>query len=280
MKHGKKDRLIPLEKSKRTIYLDRRGRNRRIMSTPAVIFLVLGVLCFLYCVGIGLTVSFGSRFFLVWGAMGVLLTGVSAALNSRRFMEWLPSWLKLGAVIAALACFVMFVAVELLILGSFGAKAPPGADYCIILGAQIYADGPSEVLKRRLDTAVIYLKENPETIAVVSGGQGDNEPVSEAEGMYDYLTGSGIDPGRILLEDQSENTYGNLLYSSRLLDMKKNSVAVVTNNFHVFRAVRIAKKLGYQEVSGLAADSVAGMLPNNMLREFFGVVKDFLVGNL
>lgn len=280
MKHGKKDYLIPLEKSRRTIYLEKRGRNRRNMSIPAIILLVLGALCLLYCVGIGLFVSFGSKFFLVWGALGVLLTGMSAAISNRRFLEGLPGWIKLAAVCLVAFGAIVFIVVELLILGSFGAKAPPGADYCVILGAQVYADGPSEVLKRRLDTAVNYLEENPDTIAVVSGGQGKDEPMSEAEGMYHYLIKSGIASDRILLENQSENTYGNLLYSSRLLDMEQSRVVVVTNNFHVFRAVKIAKKMGYREVSGLAADSVLGMLPNNLFREFFGVVKDFLVGNL
>ena len=89
-----------------------------------------------------------------------------------------------------------FVVVESLIFTEFGAKAQPGADYCIILGAQMKANGPSNTLQRRLDRALVYLRENPETLAIVSGCQGSNEPVSEARGMYDYLVGAGIAPDK------------------------------------------------------------------------------------
>ena len=70
------------------------------------------------------------------------------------------------------------------------------------------------------------------------------------------------------------------MFSGRLLDPENDKVVIVTNNFHVFRAICIAEKQGYRNVEGMAAGSVAGMAPHNLLREFFGVVKDFLLGNL
>ena len=97
--------------------------------------------------------------------------------------------------------------------------------------------------------------------------------------MYGYLVEAGIEAERILQEDQATNTVENLVLSSDFLDKEKDKVVLVTNNFHMFRALSLAKGQGYKQVEGLAAGSYPGMLPNNLLREFFGVGKDFLVGN-
>ena len=131
-----------------------------------------------------------------------------------------------------------------MILTQYHAEAEAGADYCIVLGAQMKSSGPSEVLRRRLDKAVEYLLANPGTMVIVSGGKGSNEPVSEAVGMYDYLIKAGIAPERILTEDQSGNTFENLLFSGELLDKENDSVVLVTKNFHMFRALGIARKQG------------------------------------
>lgn len=174
----------------------------------------------------------------------------------------------------------LFVVVEGMILSEFAATAEPGAEYVIVLGAQWKENGPSDVLRRRLDKALVYLRENPDAKVIVSGGQGENEPLSEADGMREYLLGAGIPEERILTETESFNTKQNLEYSSRFLNPKEDRVVLVTNNFHMFRALRIARKQGYQRAEGLAASSVYGFLPNNMLREFLSLVKNLAVGNL
>ena len=152
-------------------------------------------------------------------------------------------------------------------------------DYVIVLGAQIYEYGPSVVLRYRLDKTIEYLQENPETICIVSGGQGENEPFTEAEGMANYLMQKGIDKDRIRKEESSQNTIQNIRFSMALME-EGSSVGIITNNFHLFRALAIAKKQGLSNCVGIPADSKAIYLPNNMLREFFGILKDFCVGNL
>lgn len=97
--------------------------------------------------------------------------------------------------------------------------------------------------------------------------------------MKQYLMAAGIAGERILMEDRSGNTSQNLKFSAGLIDTENSRVVIVTNNFHMFRALGIAKKQGYS-AEGLSAGSVVWMLPNNMLREFLGVLKDFAVGNL
>ena len=241
---------------------------------------LLGVLCILYCLGIWLFMGYGTRFFLIWALGGACLIGFGWLLRREELLQRLPGWLKATTLGFIMAMVTVFAVVEIRILVHFGAEAAPGADYCLILGAQMKSHGPSDVLRRRLDAAIWYLEENPDTIAIVSGGQGVNEPVSEAAGMYEYLTAYGIDSARILLEDQSSDTMENMRFSSALIDKSEDSVVLVTNNFHVFRAVSIARKAGYQKLDALAADAYPYMIPNNLLREFFGVIKDTLAGNM
>ena len=278
MRRGKND-LNLFEKSKTVIYLKGRGRGERGIPVSALLFWLLGVCCILYCGGIAI-MGFGTYFFLIWGAMGIVFLLLGTLLSNRELVRRVPRWLKVITLSLFFLGILLFVGVEGLILSQYRAVPEPGADYVIILGAQWRLEGPSEVLRRRLDKAVEYLNENPGTQVIVSGGQGSNEPVSEAAGMRQYLVDAGINDERILMEDASTNTFQNLVFSSRLLDPENDKVVIVTNNFHVFRAVCIAEKQGYRDVKGMAAGSVAGMAPHNLLREFFGVVKDFLEGNL
>lgn len=271
-----KEKITPFDKSKRV--MEERGKKRKRISAGSVIFGVLGILCVIYCISIGLN-GFGTKFFLVWGAIGAVFILISFVLSRREFADSLPKWLKVIVTAGFCAGLILFVVVEGLIMSQFWGTARPGADYCIVLGAQWKAHGPSDVLRRRLDRAVEYLKENPNTVVIVSGGQGPDEIIAEAEGMRQYLMDAGIDGERILTEDKSTNTRENLAFSAELIDRESSRTVIVTNNFHVFRAVKIAEKQGYR-AEGLAADSVVWMVPNNLLREFLGVLKDFLAGNL
>lgn len=272
--------LIPFEKSRRVIYLDRRGAEKKYKPAAAIFFGVLGVLCLIYFGFQLIFVNTGSNFFVVWGVMAVGCGLLSFFLAHRAWVEGIPKWLRWVVRISFGLCIVLFLVVEGLIVSEFNAVPEAGADICIVLGAQMKESGPSDVLQRRLDRAITYLQENPDTLVIVSGGQGSNEPVSEAQGMQDYLISKGIAPERIMMEDTSTNTWENLNYSAELIDKSSNSVVIVTNNFHVFRAVSIAKKQGYSMVKGLAASTHRANLLNNMMREFLGVIKDFLVGNI
>lgn len=278
MRRRKREELIPYNKTKRVIYVYRRGKKRSAGVVVGGFLLCLGVLCLLYCLFIFLFVRFGSWFFLTWGVGGLALVIWGGLLRGQR-TESMPRWLKFCWGLLVAVGLTALVAVEGLILTQFGAQAQPGADYCVILGAQIRENGPSDVLKRRLDRAVVYLRQNPETQAIVSGCQGSNEPMSEARGMYDYLVAAGIAPERILLEEASRNTCENLELSGNLLNRQADSVVLVTNNFHMYRALHLAEGAGYEHVQGLSASSYPWTLPNNMLREFMGVVKDFLAGH-
>ena len=192
----------------------------------------------------------------------------------------LPIGLRHTAVVILVTCVIIFLVVEGCIISAFRAKGESNLDYIIVLGAQVKENGPSAALKFRLDEAYDYLVANENTLCIVSGGQGSNEPCSEAQGMYDYLTGRGIDGGRIIMEDKSTDTSENIAFSAVFLDKENDSVGIVTNNFHVFRSVHLAKHQGIKHVCGISADSNIIFQLNNMVREFFGIIKDLVCGNL
>jgi uncharacterized SAM-binding protein YcdF (DUF218 family) len=225
----------------------------------------------------------GTFFFLIWEVFGLGCLAL-AILHHLGVLGRLPLALRVtGIAIIGVGLIVLGILLAL-ITHEFHAEGESDLDYIIVLGAQMRQSGPSIILKERLDTAATYLQENPDTRCIVSGGQGYNEPCSEAQGMYEYLVSCGIDGDRILLEDQSTNTLENIRFSKSILDADCNgeykNVGILTNNFHVYRATHIARKQGLHDVCGIAAPSHPLYLPNNTLRECIGVLKDTLVGNM
>lgn len=192
-------------------------------------------------------------------------------------------WLKilLALVLAGILCFA----------GLFGAVMYGAYDHVsgdpqvmIILGCRVMPGGePSILLQDRMDTALDYLDDHPDMTVVVSGGQGNNEPTSEAACMADYLEEHGVDSDQILLEDQSSNTKENLIYSRELLEehgivVLRDEVLVVSNGFHLTRAQMLAERYGYKSVSALAAPT--SHIPSRIqmyIREPLALVKSFFL---
>lgn len=242
-----------------------------------IVYTALGIVFLLYCFLLFFLGGYGTKFFLIWAVAGLVC--LAWAKWRKRILLGMPGWLRMIFYSCiAVSCGIFFL-VELLVISGFSAKAPSDLDYLIVLGAQLKPNGPSYVLQMRLDKAYDYLIENEETKVIVSGGQGRNEPDSEAQGMHDYLVERGIASERIILEDRSKDTNENIRYSMQFMDAGNSSIGIVSNNFHIFRAVHLAEAAGCGEVYGFPAKSDPGYLPNNMLREFFGVIKDFLAGN-
>lgn len=152
----------------------------------------------------------------------------------------------------------------------------------VILGCKLEDWGPSWMLQDRLDKALEYLRDHPEVVVVVSGGQGDNEPKTEAEGMADYLAGHGIPRENMILETMSHNTHQNLAYSAQHLTEAgfniKDGAVIVSNGFHLTRAKMLAGRVGFEQVSVLAAPS--SHTPSRLkmyIREPIALVKSFVL---
>ena len=199
--------------------------------------------------------------------------------RGRRAPRWLPALAALMA--AGLLVFAgLFGAV---LYGSYDhIQGDPQA--MVVLGCRVMPEGhPSILLQDRLDAALEYWEAHPEVTVVVSGGQGSNEPTSEARCMADYLMDGGVPEDQILLEDRSHNTKENLLYSKELLaaegiQVEHADVLVVSNGFHLTRTRMLAERFGYGEVSTLAAPTTH--IPSRIqmyIREPLALAKSFLL---
>ena len=176
---------------------------------------------------------------------------------------------------------LVFGALLGLVLGGAHDSIDGSPQVMIILGCQLHDWGPSVMLQDRLDKALDYLKDHPEVVVVVSGGQGENEPTSEAQGMADYLADHGFARENIILETQSHNTHQNLTYSARHLEERgadiKAGVVIVSNGFHLTRAKMLAGRAGYENVSVLAAPASHPPTRRKMyIREPLALVKSFV----
>lgn len=156
------------------------------------------------------------------------------------------------------------------------------ADAVVVLGAGVNGTRPSLSLRTRLDAALDYLEKNPDIPVVLTGGLGYGEEITEARCMYDWLTARGVDPARLILEEQAGNTAENFAFSKKLLeeqgvDPAEDLVAVVTNDFHIARAKLIAAKQGYGYAFGVPAELPWKHLEvNYYLREAFAMVKTLI----
>ena len=149
----------------------------------------------------------------------------------------------------------------------------------VVLGCQVKNGRPSKMLNRRINAAYEYLAENPEVIAIVSGGKGDDELISEALCMRDCLVEKGISPERIIMEDKSASTRENLEFSKKIIEQRglDEHITIVTDSYHQLRAEMIAGELG-MTASNISAPTAAWLIPTYWVREWFGTVHQFLFG--
>lgn len=175
---------------------------------------------------------------------------------------------------------MLFLVIEYQIIYYAHKKPMQQADYIIILGAKVNGIIPSRALRGRIHKGVEYLKNNPETKVIASGGKGDGEYISEAEAMKRVLQDEGISTERIIVEDESTNTVQNISYSKRLIKDHRSKVVIITSDFHMWRSYLIAKKQGLECVSGAASKSAPIMRLNYYTREFFALIKEKIKGHI
>lgn len=265
-------------------------------------------LCLLYYGGIVAYSGFSFSFALFWPLcalmFGALAAGRHYYLGHR---EQIPVWAAVS-VVTVIGAAAVVIAVTLALIGTgIFTSTKKSMDYVIVLGAKVNGTKPSESLKRRLDRAIDYAENNPNTFLVLSGGQGEDEEISEAEAMYEYLLYNGVPKNQLLIENRSVNTRENIRYSLEVIrrqEQWKDSVfrqifkdvgedayspgdeldsihiGILTSDFHVFRAKAIAKKQGVRSVYGIAAPSDPLLIPHLWLRECFAILKDKFMGNI
>jgi len=245
------------------------------LSTLGIVYIAAGFACFVYYIVIGLYSRFGLSLGWIWPAVGIAL--VAAGLLTR---TQLPHWLRWMWRALLCAALALVIGLEALVVSGMSAVAPPGMDYLVVLGASVYQDGPSPALTRRINAVMDCLDDHPDAVIIASGGQGRHEPVSEAQCIRDELVKRGVDPGRIVLEDRSTDTLENLTNSRAIIGDDDARIGVVTNNYHIWRSLRFARKAGLKNVYGIAAEYTGPTLFHFMIREAVSITIWFLKGKL
>ncbi|MEH7610885.1 YdcF family protein [Gottfriedia acidiceleris] len=165
---------------------------------------------------------------------------------------------------------IVFIAVNSFL--QYQHKVPKNADYVIVLGAGLKKDKPTRALRYRIETAAKYAKENKSAKIIVSGGKGNDELISEAECMRIELIKLGIEEDRIVKEDFSTNTYENMKFSKKLIHNDQAQGVVVSNDYHLFKSLKLAKKQGLHVV-GLPAKTPKVIIPTAYFRECLSILK-------
>ena len=209
---------------------------------------------------------------------------IIAAIKSEKIIKLIlkfPKWIRISCKVIFCAIVASFLIVEGIILSNMRGKASVNeTEYLVILGCQVKGSLASLPLLRRGYNAVNYLKRHENVIAVITGGQGPGENITEAEAMRRLLAENGIGEERILIEDKSKSTVENLKFANEQYDLLDKNIVIVTSDYHMFRSLSIAKKLGYQNAAGLAATSQLSVLPVYLFREYAAVMYYVLSGKM
>ena len=184
----------------------------------------------------------------------------------------------------ALLCVGLLIALgteAVIIKHSFGAPKEQ-VEYMVVLGAKVRSSGPSVSLWDRIYGARDYLQAHEDVIAVVSGGQGPDEPMTEARAMYEALVDLGIPPERIWLEERATSTWENITFSLDLIEettgTRPEKIGVLSSEYHLFRASLLAKKCGVEFVGIPAETSRFSQKVNHFMREIAGVWHYLILG--
>lgn len=193
---------------------------------------------------------------------------------TRRIVKCLLILLVIGALAAAVTAGF--------ILSAAHPGERPACRYVIVLGAGVNGTVPSLTLQERINAACHYLTANPEAVAILSGGQGPNEDITEAACMYRELTKLGISAERLIVEDAATSTMENLRFSLDAVEeatgFRPNKVGIISNEYHLFRACRFAQTLDLEAIGIPAKTTWLPLRLNYYLREIAAVWKYLILG--
>lgn len=220
--------------------------------------------------------------------LGIVLSGVAVIQLLYNSLAWLETGFPKTAktvrrIFTGLLALLLIAALVTLVPILRGPEGTGSAgEYVIVLGAGVKGTEPSEILRDRIEMAAQYLKEHPDAICIATGGKGSDENISEAQCIYNCLTAMGIDGSRIWLEDQATSTIENFRYSIALIEEKTGtvpeSVSVLSNEFHLYRASRMAEDCGLK-ADFIAAPTSSGLIRiSYTVREIFALWKYLIMG--
>jgi uncharacterized SAM-binding protein YcdF (DUF218 family) len=190
----------------------------------------------------------------------------------------------LNILLCGILCLgiLIYIVTGSLILDAARGDSGKDPQYIVVLGAGLRGDSPSPILSDRIQKAYTYLTEHPDAVCIASGGQGEDEQISEAQCIFNHLTQMGIDESRIWLEDKSTSTWENFKFTLNLIEEKTGSrpeqLGVLSNDFHLFRAGIFARQCGIDPIGIPAPTSNFTLRINYYLREVAGVWHYLILG--
>lgn len=188
---------------------------------------------------------------------------------------------RLRIVLTACLCLflLVFIITEAVIIRATVDDAGEDCDYLIVLGAGVNGTRPSLSLRDRIDGTYDYLQQHPNTVAILSGGQGNGEDITEAECMYRCLIEFGIPEDRLVKEDQATSTEENLAYSLALMERTEETrIGILSSEYHLYRAGLMAKDQGFDPILVPAETSWLTLRINYYIREVFAVWYYMILG--
>lgn len=254
-------------------------RERKI-SAGLVIRLIAAVLCAVGLVWCNLTLYMNAGNIagtLLFGAGGALaLLWERAVRLAGRLWRHIAGRVLLCALGALCAGGIFAAAFFSANMAYYGGQRVRQSDCVIVLGCQVVGEIPSYMLQDRLETALALLERSPNAMCIVSGGQGARESITEAEAMRRWLVKRGINDSRIIKEEQSASTRENLRGCAQIISGRgiRGNVAIVTNEFHQYRAELYAREVGLDAAHESARTSPRLIL-NSWLREWVGLLQYF-----
>lgn len=232
-----------------------------VLTGAGILFLCYFILICVHC-------GYAPDFSWFWSVGGILM------LFLGRITHILSDWAGVITFLF-LAGFFAFGFSFWILAKQGNSKAKPGAEYVIVLGAKVNGTVPSLALQERINKACEYLKENEYTKAVLTGGRGRGEDISEASVMERELILKGIEKERLYLEDQSTTTLENIWFTEGFVKNKEAAIVIITSDFHTMRGRRIALDAGFQNVETIGAKSSAVMRLHYYTRETLSWMKYF-----
>ncbi len=247
-----------------------RSKKRMLLCVLAVVCFLLGV----YMLTVFTAIRFSGMLFCGAGAV-LLLFAVLSKLKSNG-KKWAVCCQRVLCVLLAVG-FCLFFAMEAWVLQ--WAKTDDAADVSavVVFGAGVNGTVPSLSLKVRLEAALNYVQDKPDIPIVVSGSQGPGEDITEARCMADWLIARGVEPDRILLEEQADNTEQNVIYSMELLTANgvdvTDNIAFVTADYHLCRAVYLNGVSNIVPVAAKMPEQYWPITVNYYIREAFAMAR-------
>lgn len=254
--------------------------KKRIIRIVLIAIGVLGLIWFLTPFAVGRIMNLGNGTGAVIMALimayGAFMPKINQAIK-KLYAQKIGKVILTG-ILVVVAAVILLAGVETAFMIKAATAKPSENATVVVLGCRAYGSRPSIMLASRLDAAYEYLTKHPDAICIVSGGQGPDESMPEAECMYLYLTEKGIAPERIYQENRSTSTRENLLFSQEIIEAVglNPEIAIVTNEYHEYRAGMVADALE-MEHSAVPARTPLWLFPTYYIRELYGIIYEWVL---